>query len=144
MTAYVKPGTKERIGIIQDFVSPSLTEFVHQLIEEYNDIPSVQTACKYACSDHSSWTKIGVPSAFAIGESSFICRSVACKKLRELSCAYVTFSVAINRIAEATFEDSNTRHIHTSGDTIEVDGFSFDHMAQFVQLATAFILELSA
>lgn len=45
---------------------------------------------------------------------------------------------------EATFEDSNTRHIHTSGDTIEVEGFSFDHMAQFVQLATAFVLELSA
>lgn len=69
MTAYIKPGTKERIGIIQDFVSPSLTEFVHRLIEEYNDIPSVQTACKYACSDHSSWTKIGIPSAFAIGKS---------------------------------------------------------------------------
>jgi leucyl aminopeptidase len=68
MTAYVKPGTQERIGIIQDFVSPSLTEFVHRLIDEYNDIPSVQTACKYACSDHSSWTKIGVPSAFAIGK----------------------------------------------------------------------------
>lgn len=47
-------------------------------------------------------------------------------------------------VTEATFEDSNTRHIHTSGDTIEVDGFSFDHMAQFVQLATAFVLELSA
>lgn len=72
MTAYVKPGTKERIGIIQDFVSPSLTEFVHRLIDEYNDIPSVQTACKYACSDHSSWTKIGVPSAFAIGKSLII------------------------------------------------------------------------
>ena len=68
MTAYVKPGTKERIGIIQDFVSPSLTEYVHRLIDEYNDIPSVQTECKYACSDHSSWTKIGVPSAFAIGK----------------------------------------------------------------------------
>lgn len=47
-------------------------------------------------------------------------------------------------ITEATFEDSNTHHIHTSGDTIEVDGFSFDHMAQFVQLATAFVLELAA
>jgi leucyl aminopeptidase len=46
--------------------------------------------------------------------------------------------------AEATFEDSNTHHIHTSGDTIQVEGFSFDHMAQFVQLATAFVVELSA
>lgn len=44
---------------------------------------------------------------------------------------------------EATFEDSNTHNIHTSGDTYRVDGFSFDHMKQFVKLATAFLLELS-
>lgn len=71
MTAYVKPNTKERIGIIEDFVSPSLTEWIHDLIDEYLTIPSVRTKCGYACSDHSSWTKVGVPSAFAIGEFIF-------------------------------------------------------------------------
>lgn len=111
MTAYVKPGTEERIGIINDYVSAPLTKFIHTLIKAYNTIPYVETKCGYACSDHSAWTKIGKPSAFAI---------------------------------EASFEDSNTRNIHTSGDTIHVDGFSFNHMKQFVRLASAFILELSA
>lgn len=45
---------------------------------------------------------------------------------------------------EATFEDSNTGNIHSGRDTIDVDGFSFDHMRQFVRLATAFVLELSS
>lgn len=35
MTAWVKAGTKERVGIIQDFVDPALTEFVESLVEEY-------------------------------------------------------------------------------------------------------------
>lgn len=111
MTAYIKPGTEERIGIIEDFVNPDLTDFLARLVKEYNTIPSVRTKCGYACSDHSSWTSIGVPSAFSV---------------------------------EATFEDSNTGNIHTSRDTMDAEGFSFDHMAQFVRLATAFVLELSA
>lgn len=35
MTAWVKAGTKERVGIIQDFVDPALTEFIETLVEEY-------------------------------------------------------------------------------------------------------------
>lgn len=35
MTAWVKAGTKERVGIIQDFVDPTLTEFIETLVEEY-------------------------------------------------------------------------------------------------------------
>lgn len=53
MTAYVKPGTKERIGIVNDFVSPGLTDFIKRLIEEYNTIPWVDSKCGYACSDHT-------------------------------------------------------------------------------------------
>lgn len=111
MTAYVKPGTQERIGIVNDFVSPELTSYIKGLIDEYNTIPWVDSKCGYACSDHSAWTKVGVPSAFAI---------------------------------EATFEDSNTRLIHSSGDVLTAPGFSFDHMAQFVRLSTAFVMELAA
>ena len=70
MTAYVKPGTQERIGIVNDFVSPELTSYIKGLIDEYNTIPWVDSKCGYACSDHSAWTKVGVPSAFAIGASS--------------------------------------------------------------------------
>lgn len=37
MTAWVKQGTEERVGIIQDFVDPSLTSFIEQLIGKYRE-----------------------------------------------------------------------------------------------------------
>jgi len=70
MTAYVRPGTDETVGVITDFVDPGVVELVKKLIDAYLDIPYVETLCKYACSDHASWTKAGYPSSFAI-ESSF-------------------------------------------------------------------------
>ncbi|KAH8834094.1 peptidase [Flagelloscypha sp. PMI_526] len=70
MTAWVKKGTKEVVGIINDFVDPSLTEFNIKLVEKYLDIPPAQTKCGYACSDHASWSKAGYPSIFTI-ESTF-------------------------------------------------------------------------
>ncbi|KAG8990248.1 Leucine aminopeptidase 1 [Tulasnella sp. JGI-2019a] len=70
MTAYVKKGTREEIGIINDYVDPSLTKFVTKLVDKYLSIPYVETQCGYACSDHASWGKAGYRSSFAI-ESSF-------------------------------------------------------------------------
>lgn len=70
MTAWVKAGTKEEVGVITDFTDPSLTEFNKQLIDKYLSIPYVETQCGYACSDHASWGKAGYPSSFSI-ESSF-------------------------------------------------------------------------
>ncbi|KAG9219152.1 hypothetical protein CCMSSC00406_0001562 [Pleurotus cornucopiae] len=70
MTAWVKRGTREEVGVISDFVDPSLTAFNKQLVEKYLDIPFVETKCGYACSDHASWSKAGYPSIFTI-ESSF-------------------------------------------------------------------------
>ncbi|KAG8719398.1 Leucine aminopeptidase 1 [Ceratobasidium sp. 394] len=70
MTAWVKRGTEEQVGIITDYVDLELTTFVAKLVKEYLGIPPVQTKCGYACSDHASWTKYGYPSAFSI-ESSF-------------------------------------------------------------------------
>jgi len=70
MTAWVKAGTREEIGIITDFTDPSLTEFNKKLVDAYLDIPYVETKCGYACSDHASWGKAGYPSSFSI-ESSF-------------------------------------------------------------------------
>ena len=37
MTAWVKKGTEERVGIIQDFVDPALTSFIEELIAEYRE-----------------------------------------------------------------------------------------------------------
>jgi len=74
MTGFVQKtldaGEKERVGVITDFVDPSLTDFIKKIVTEYCDIPYVETKCGYACSDHASASKAGYPSAFVI-ESDF-------------------------------------------------------------------------
>ncbi|PPQ74908.1 hypothetical protein CVT26_011403 [Gymnopilus dilepis] len=70
MTAWVKRGTREEVGIITDFTDEDLTKFNMALVDLYLDIPYVKTQCGYACSDHASWRKAGYPASFTI-ESSF-------------------------------------------------------------------------
>jgi len=74
MTGFVRgtidAGKRESVGVITDFVDPGLTEFIKTVIDEYCDIPWVETKCGYACSDHASASKAGYPSAFVI-ESKF-------------------------------------------------------------------------
>ncbi|KAN0132113.1 hypothetical protein V8E53_010150 [Lactarius tabidus] len=70
MTAWVKSGTREEVGIIVDFVDKEITQVNKQLVEAYLDIPYVETKCGYACSDHASWSKAGYRSSFTI-ESAF-------------------------------------------------------------------------
>lgn len=70
MTAFIKAGTNATIGVITDVVSPELTAFNRLLIDEYLDVPWVDTQLGYAGSDHASWTKVGVPSAFSV-EAAF-------------------------------------------------------------------------
>lgn len=66
MTAFVKPGTEERAGLVSDFTSPDLTKFISMLVSEYTYLKPTSTKLGYAASDHASWTKIGVPAAFAV------------------------------------------------------------------------------
>jgi len=70
MTAWVKWGTNEEVGVIVDYVDEGLTKHNKQLIDAYLSIPYVETECGYACSDHASWSRAGYPSIFTI-ESSF-------------------------------------------------------------------------
>jgi len=70
MTAWVKWGTNEEVGVIVDYVDEGLTKHNKQLIDVYLSIPYVETECGYACSDHASWSRAGYPSIFTI-ESSF-------------------------------------------------------------------------
>ncbi|CDO74057.1 hypothetical protein BN946_scf185043.g107 [Trametes cinnabarina] len=116
MTAWVKRGTREEVGIITDFVDPEsvfqsiLTEYNKKLVELYLDIPWVETKCGYACSDHASWGKAGYPSVFTI---------------------------------EATYENSNHGNIHTANDRYDISPeFSFSHMLEFSKLAISFAIEL--
>ncbi|KAI0921575.1 hypothetical protein AcV7_008208 [Taiwanofungus camphoratus] len=67
MTAWVKRGTREEVGIITDYTDEGLTTFNKQLVDLYLDIPYVETRCGHACSDHASWHKAGYPACFAIG-----------------------------------------------------------------------------
>ncbi|GAA5955470.1 hypothetical protein JCM21900_002059 [Sporobolomyces salmonicolor] len=70
MTAWVKEGTKPTVGLIQDYVSAEFTDYLGSVINEYSEIGFTPTTCGYACSDHSSWSSNGYPSAFTI-ESTF-------------------------------------------------------------------------
>ncbi|KAF5022846.1 hypothetical protein F66182_5079 [Fusarium sp. NRRL 66182] len=65
MTGYFKPGTREEIGIVTDFVDASLTAFLKRVIAAYSTLPTADFRCGYACSDHASATRSGFPSALA-------------------------------------------------------------------------------
>lgn len=70
MTGYVEDPENEHVGVITDYTTPGLTEFIKLIIGRFLDIPYVETECGYACSDHGSATKNGFPASFVI-ESEF-------------------------------------------------------------------------
>ncbi|OJJ95862.1 hypothetical protein ASPACDRAFT_81620 [Aspergillus aculeatus ATCC 16872] len=69
MTGYIQgsfdAGRKEAIGIMVDYVDRGLTQFLKDVIKEYCKIGHIETKCGYACSDHTSASKYGYPSAMA-------------------------------------------------------------------------------
>ncbi|CAA7259515.1 unnamed protein product [Cyclocybe aegerita] len=124
MTAWVKKGTREEVGIITDFTDEG--HVTNALVDLYLDIPYVETKCGYACSDHASWGKAGYPSSFTIGQSKS---------------PFGVYSLNFH-IPESSFENSN-KNIHSTNDRIDIsDEFSFDHMLEFSKLAVAFAVEL--
>jgi leucyl aminopeptidase len=67
MTNYHEPGQVD-IEIINDATSPVLNTYLGALFDEYLQplgLTRGSSPCGYACSDHSSWTDAGYPSAFA-------------------------------------------------------------------------------
>jgi bacterial leucyl aminopeptidase len=70
ITKTIEAGEPESVGVITDYVDAALTAFIKEVIDEYCDIPWLETKCGYACSDHASASKYGYPSAFVI-ESDF-------------------------------------------------------------------------
>jgi leucyl aminopeptidase len=87
MTGYIKgtldAGQKEAIGIMTDYVDGGLTTFLKTVVTavsesvsilyhdfanrflQYCNIGFTETKCGYACSDHTSASKYGYPSAMA-------------------------------------------------------------------------------
>lgn len=94
MTAFVKQGTQERIGVVVDFVSPALTAFVERLIQTYVRLPVVRSTMHYGASDHASWSQAGYPSAFVI--EAYVCPT----------------------LPSSPFEDCNLRRIHVRMDEL--------------------------
>lgn len=70
MTGYTQKtldaGKPPSIGIINDYVSPELTQFIRVIIDSVCSIGYVESQCGYGCSDHASANKFGYQSAFVI------------------------------------------------------------------------------
>jgi leucyl aminopeptidase len=56
--------------VFTDYTEKSLNNYVAKLIDTYVHVPVDYSKCGYGCSDHASWTEIGVPAAFPC-ESNF-------------------------------------------------------------------------
>jgi leucyl aminopeptidase len=61
MTNY--QGSDRDIWIIDDFTSKAQNGFLVKLIEAYVGATWGSDVCGYACSDHASWNRIGVPAS---------------------------------------------------------------------------------
>ncbi|KAK6198749.1 uncharacterized protein RJT21DRAFT_122370 [Scheffersomyces amazonensis] len=70
MTGYtattIAEGIEPHFGLITDYTSKYLNDFIKLIINNYNSIPYHESSCGYACSDHSSALENGYPSAFLI------------------------------------------------------------------------------
>ena len=61
MTNY--QGSEKDIWLMKDFTSAAQNAFVGRLIDTYTHATWGQDACGYACSDHASWYRAGVPAS---------------------------------------------------------------------------------
>lgn len=61
MTNY--QGSERDIWLMKDFTSKPQNDFVIELIETYVGATYGLDACGYACSDHASWYRTGVPAS---------------------------------------------------------------------------------
>ena len=58
--------TPLHIGVVEDYTSKSLNDYIKYMITEVCSINFVETKCGYACSDSGSADKFGFPSALVI------------------------------------------------------------------------------
>jgi bacterial leucyl aminopeptidase len=56
-------GSDKDIWLMKDFTSAEQNAFLVKLIDTYTGATWGLDACGYACSDHASWTKAGVPAS---------------------------------------------------------------------------------
>ena len=56
-------GSEKDIWLMKDFTSAPQNEFITKLIDTYVGATWGLDACGYACSDHASWYRVGVPAS---------------------------------------------------------------------------------
>lgn len=70
MTGYTKKtveeGMKPHVGLVVDYSSPTLSQFVKDLAEEYTTIPVMETKCGKICSDNAASLMFGFPSVYPL------------------------------------------------------------------------------
>lgn len=126
MTAWVKQGTEERVGIIQDFVDPALTSFIEELIAEYRKLSAVLRRRKLTL---QSIFPLSRPNADTLVRITPVSVKPGISLLSRRSPSHSSLDIALMNSIESSFEDSN-HNIHTSQDTMNHPEFSFDHMKQ--------------
>jgi len=67
MTGYYSTNS---IRVVTDYTDSAFNAFLRTLITTYTNLPWVNYACGYACSDHASWNRAGYRSAFPFENSS--------------------------------------------------------------------------
>lgn len=70
MTGYRVDAKDPTMWVFTDYTDKGLNNYVAKLIDTYVHVPVDYSKCGYGCSDHASWTDIGVPAAFPC-ESNF-------------------------------------------------------------------------
>ncbi|WP_298625362.1 aminopeptidase LapA [uncultured Legionella sp.] len=70
MTGYRVKADDPTMWVFTDYTDKSLSNYIAKLIDTYVHVPVDYSRCGYGCSDHASWTEVGVPSAFPC-ESNF-------------------------------------------------------------------------
>ncbi|KAH6899473.1 aminopeptidase [Coprinopsis sp. MPI-PUGE-AT-0042] len=111
MTAFIRAGTTQVIGLLPDYTNTALTRRVGELIDTHLSVAWVTSSrCGYGCSDHASWYNQGFASAAAL---------------------------------EGDKANLNSA-LHTTSDLTSINGFNWNHSAQFANLAVAFATELGA
>lgn len=70
MTGYRVDKNDPTMWVFTDYTNKQLNNYVAKLIDTYVHVPVDYSECGYGCSDHASWTDIGVPASFPC-ESNF-------------------------------------------------------------------------
>ncbi|KNC53089.1 uncharacterized protein AMSG_12257 [Thecamonas trahens ATCC 50062] len=65
MTCYDGSSAVPTVGIVTDYTSAPLNAFLRLLVDAYTlEATWTDTKCGYRCSDHASWTSVGVDAVF--------------------------------------------------------------------------------